>query len=79
MAGEIKGFLKAVLVLGYAANHIVGWSRQLFFIEAAQGFSHCVFVHIHVWIAIGLLVTRVDERVQREGIISGGCELLFDQ
>jgi hypothetical protein len=64
VAGEVEGFLKAVLVLGDATDHIVSWSRQFFFIEAAQSFADGVFIDIHEWIAIGFLIARVNERVQ---------------
>ena len=68
-----------MLVFTHAADHVVGGAREAFFIQRAQGLAHGFLVKIHNGIAIGFLVARVDERVQRKRIIFRRGQLFFDE
>ena len=79
MAVKVVGLLQPVLVLGHATHNVVRGSGQLFFVQGAQRVAHGILIQIHERIAIGFLVARIDERIQRKRIILGRGEVFFHQ
>ena len=76
---EVESLLKAVLVFGDAAIHVICTAGKVLFGESAQGVFDRGIVEVHVRIAIRFLVAGVDERVQGERVVVGSGDFLLDE
>jgi hypothetical protein len=77
VSAEIEDGADAVLVFGDAGVSDRGDEGEI--LEGVQGLTYLVFGEIEDWVAAGALVAGVDERVEREGIVFGRCDLFFDE
>ena len=77
VAAEIEDGADAVLVLGDAGVAIGSGEALLF--KSVEGLADLLLVEVKDGVAAGVLVARVDERVQRERIVLGRGDLFFDE
>ena len=66
-----------MLVLGDAGVADRGDEGEIF--EGVEGLADLFFGEIEDRVAAGALVARVDQRVEREGIVFGRGDLFFDE
>ena len=78
-AGEIENLLQAMFVLGDAALGAAHRAGQILRVQRIESISDSTFVEIHHWIAIRFLITCIDQRIQRQGIVVRGSALFFSQ
>lgn len=62
-----------------AAFHVVAFSGEAFLLKGAKCLKDRVIVEMHFRVAIGFLIAGIDERVERERIVFGRGNFLFDQ
>jgi len=74
---KIKDSTDAVLVLGDAGVTDRSDEGEVF--EGVQGLAYLFFCEIKHGVAAGALITRVDQRIQRERIVFGRGDLFFDE
>jgi len=77
VAAEIEDSPDPVLVLGDASIADGGDEGKV--LERVEGLADLVFGEIEHRVAAGTLVARIQQRVEREGIVLGGGDLLFDK
>ena len=79
MTIEIESFLEPVLVFGDAAVRTADGADQRLLTKRMKRFADRGFVERHDGIAIGFLVTRVRECVERKGVVLGSGDFFFNQ
>jgi hypothetical protein len=77
VAAEVEDSADTVLVLGDAGVADRGDKCEIF--EGVEGLTDLFFGEIEYGVAAGALVARVDQRVEREGVIFGRGDLFFDE
>ena len=78
MAVEVEDIGETMLELGDAALG-GGGTREVLLIQGMEGAADGVFIEFHDRIAIGFLIGSVQQRVQGEGVVFGGGDLLFHE
>lgn len=76
---EVEDLLQTVLVLGHAAFSAASRSGQAPVLQRTEGAADCVFVERHNRLTIVLLIARVHQRIQGEGIVVRGGDVLLYQ
>jgi hypothetical protein len=77
VAAEVENSPDTVLVLGDASIANRGDEAEV--LERVKGLADLVFIEIEHRIAAGALVARIQQRVEREGIVLGSGDLFFDE
>jgi hypothetical protein len=77
-AGEVVGFAEPVLVFGNAAIGATGAAGETDVFKAAQGEVNFFLIEVGDGLAIGPLVTGVDQGVERERVVVGGGGFFFE-
>jgi hypothetical protein len=77
VATEVEDGADAVFILGDAGITDRGDESEVF--ERMEGLSNLFFCQIENWVSTRALVTGVDQRIERQGIIFGRGDLFFDQ
>src|SRR5581483_5254891 len=78
-AAEVECFAQPMFIFG---DTPVGGARapgEAIVFEAMQGVAYRIFIEIHDRLAVGTLVARVDQRVERHGVILGRGDFLLNQ
>ena len=76
---EVEDFLQTMLVLSDAAVGAAGRSGESMLGERGERVADRLLVQLHHGFSIRLLIASIDERIQRERIVVGGGDVLFDE